>query len=99
MMLFFMSRAGCLQRGALLLLVCASSLWADQRQELFAIPDVKDNPFEISVLSRPWVASLAAAGPDEQVVAYGLITAPDGVRVSTDTVEIPSLPAWRRTAP
>lgn len=46
-----------------------------------------------------WVASLAPVEPGEQVVAYGMITAPDGVRVSTDTVEIPALPSWRKTSP
>jgi hypothetical protein len=43
-----------------------------------------------------WTASIAQSTPDEQVVAYCMFETADGVRESSDTVEIPAMEKWGR---
>jgi cephalosporin-C deacetylase-like acetyl esterase len=43
-----------------------------------------------------WTVSIATPTPNEQVVAYCMFETADGVRESSDTVEIPAMEKWGR---
>ncbi|AWI08128.1 alpha/beta hydrolase family protein [Ereboglobus luteus] len=43
-----------------------------------------------------WTATIAPPAPDEQVLAYCMFETADGVRESSDTVELPAMPKWGR---
>ena len=42
-----------------------------------------------------WTAEIPAPGADEQVVAYATVEDENGVKDSSDTVELPDYPQWR----
>jgi len=42
-----------------------------------------------------WSASIPAPAPDEQLVAYAMVEDANGIKDSSDTVEIPDYPQWR----
>lgn len=44
-----------------------------------------------------WEASLPPFQAGEQIIVYALATGEDGVQTSSDTLEIPEYPSWRKT--
>jgi hypothetical protein len=45
-----------------------------------------------------WTAAIALPAAGEQIVAYAMIEDETGVKVSSDTVEVPAFPKWRGVA-
>jgi cephalosporin-C deacetylase-like acetyl esterase len=57
--------------------------------------NVKWNEVRAARIGKPWVTAIPAPDKDEQIVAYALVEDKTGVKVSSDTVEVPVYPKWR----